>query len=141
MKFLGWAVIISSTLVLAVSAGDATNNVTGTWKAVFVNPENGPKMFSAVVLNLEADGEKLTGTCHAGRWPGDAPITDGKVDGDRISFTVVGKLSASSGFPKMTFTGTRYGKLVDLTMVFEGLGAVGEKAEFEMLGKKVRETR
>jgi hypothetical protein len=139
MKFLGWAVIISSTLALAGSANDGANNVTGTWKAVFVNPESGPKTFAAVVLNLEANGEKLTGICHAGSWPGDAPISDGKLDGDRISFTVVGKLPASTGLPKMTFIGTRYGKLIDLTMVFEGLE--DRKVEFEMVGKKVSEAR
>jgi hypothetical protein len=141
MKFLGWAVMMTATLALAGSATDVANNVTGTWKAVFVNPERGPKMFAAVVLNLEANGEKLTGMCHAGNWPGDAPITNGKVDGDRISFTVIGKLPASTGLPKMTFTGTRYGKLVDLEMVFEGLELDGRKDVFDMVGKKTSEAR
>jgi hypothetical protein len=139
MKILGWAVIISSTLAFAGSPNDVANNVTGTWKAVFLNPESEPKSCAAMVLNLEANGEKLTGMAHAGSWPGDAPITNGKIDGDRISFTVIGRLPSSTGIPKMTFTGTLSGKLVDLTMVFEGLE--DRKIEFEMVGKKVSEAR
>jgi hypothetical protein len=44
------------------------------------------------------------------------PISDGKIDGDRISFTTIGKLGSSSGYPKMRFEGTLNGREMRLTM-------------------------
>lgn len=66
---------------------------------------------------FEAEGDKLTGKANIGMgWPGAAPISDGIIDGDRISFLVLGKLSSSEGYPKMRFTGTVHGDEIALTM-------------------------
>ncbi len=62
----------------------AAADVTGKWTAEV--PGRGGNMMK-VNMNLKADGEKLTGT--VGGRMGDAEISDGKIDGQSISFTVV----------------------------------------------------
>jgi hypothetical protein len=112
MKFMRPAFLLA-TLAICASAGD----VAGKWKAAFLGPkEKCPKTFCEVVLNFKVDGDKVTGVAQMGNWPGDAPISDGKIDGDRISFTTIGKLWSSSGFPKMKFAGTLNGGEMRLTM-------------------------
>lgn len=63
------------------------------------------------------DGNRLTGTAHIGDYyPGTAPITQGMIDGDHVSFTVVGEHPSSNGLPTMKFTGTIHGDEMELTM-------------------------
>ena len=66
---------------LAVSAAD----VTGKWTAQV--PGRGGNMQNNTFV-FKADGAKLTGTLEGGRG-GPVEITDGKIDGENISFTVV----------------------------------------------------
>src|SRR4051794_33934793 len=83
-----------------------TTNIDGTWAVKYVA---GPAMktIGGAEFEFKADGDKLTGTANVGvGWPGKAPISNGKIDGDRISFTVYGKQWSSSGYPKMHFVGT-----------------------------------
>jgi hypothetical protein len=79
-------------------------------------------MFSRVVLNLKADGAVLTGTVQAGRWPGDAPISDGVIEGNRFAFNAIGSTPSSSGYPKMVFSGTFDGNQMKLTMAWSCVG-------------------
>jgi hypothetical protein len=64
----------------AVLAADST----GTWKASIETP-NGT---IEATFALKADGAKLTGTVTSGQM-GESQISEGKVDGDNISFSVV----------------------------------------------------
>ena len=64
------------TLLLTVSAFAA--DATGKWKASM----EGPNGQMELTFNLKAEGGKLTGTM------GELPISDGKVDGDNVQFTV-----------------------------------------------------
>ena len=59
-------------------------DVTGKWTADMQTP-NGNTM--TMTMNLKADGDKLTGTVSGRR--GDTDISDGRIDGDNISFKVV----------------------------------------------------
>lgn len=68
------------TMVLAVSAFAA--DVTGKWKASF----EGPNGAMEITFDLKVDGDKVTGTASGPM--GDQPITEGKTDGDNITFTV-----------------------------------------------------
>ena len=68
------------TLLLAVSAFAA--DVTGKWKAT----TEGPNGQMEITFDLKADGNKLTGTATGPM--GQVPISEGKLDGDKISFTV-----------------------------------------------------
>ena len=69
-------------------------------------------------FDLNVDGETLTGTVHAANWPGDGPISDGKIEGDRVRFTMVGTLPYTTnggvGYPKLCFNGTRHGSEMKL---------------------------
>jgi hypothetical protein len=77
------------------------------------------KTIAGADFEFKADGNTLTGTANVGHgWPGLATVSDGRIDGDRISFTVQGRLWSSTGYPKMRFTGTVSGDEIRLTMDF-----------------------
>ena len=111
--------------VLTVNAV-AQPTLTGVWRTVVTpgQPRNRmPTMFGEVVLDLQADGARLTGTARMGDgWPGLAPVQNGKVDANRFSFEWTGTIAASGGvplasrFPHLTFTGTIDGARMTLSM-------------------------
>ncbi len=83
-------------LLVAVSAFAAPAD--GKWSGTVSTP-NGD---FPVAFAFKADGAKLTGTM-AGMDGMDFPITDGKVDGDKIAFSVTLDFG---GMPlKLTYTG------------------------------------
>ena len=67
------------TLAMAAFAADPS----GKWKAVYQG-DSGPM---DITYSLKVDGGKLTGTVTIP--DGEYPISDGKVDGDIVTFTVV----------------------------------------------------
>ena len=69
-------VILTATLMFAA-------DVTGAWKGEVKGP-NGDGF--QLTFNFKQDGAKLTGTVSGPG--GDIEISNGKVDGDKISFTV-----------------------------------------------------
>src|SRR5882672_5118033 len=72
------SVVLLATLALSASA----NDISGTWKVWFVGPiDERPKMVSEMTFDLTVDGDKVTGMAHMANWPGDAPISEGKIDG------------------------------------------------------------
>lgn len=71
-------------------------DVTGKWTAE-TEGRNGEKRTQ--IITLKADGDKLTGTVATGQGAG-RDITDGKIKGDEISFTVTGNNDR-----KMNYTG------------------------------------
>ena len=110
MKLLALALVLSTAVSPQVPVSDAQ----GIWKAVFVGPlEDRPSMVSEMEFEFSVDGHELTGMAHIGEWPGDAPISEGRIDGTRISFTVNGRspwwskssTASLSGYPKLKFTG------------------------------------
>src|SRR5690348_12699910 len=109
MQFLR-ATLLTAALVFTASAAD----LDGTWKAVFLgDPGTWPKMVAFMTFDVKTDGNQVTGIAHMSSWPGNAPITEGKLEGDRITFTALGNSPwrsggperSASGFPKLTFTG------------------------------------
>ena len=79
MFFIGIALI----LVLTVSAVAA--DIAGTWIA----ERQGPQGVVQTTFNFTVNGDTLTGTVSRGGRMGDAEITEGKIEGDEISFFVV----------------------------------------------------
>jgi hypothetical protein len=73
--------LLSLMLVLAFTAAAA--DVSGTWKAATETPNGNFE----TTFKFKADGDKLTGST-SNRFMGETAISDGKVDGDSISFTV-----------------------------------------------------
>jgi len=103
----------------------SSNAIDGTWVAMFTGPMGDrPKMVSEIVFDVTANGDSPTGTVHAASWPGDAAMSDGKMGGDQITFTMVGHLPFQTGrsgeivtgYPKLCFTGTRHGDEMDLEL-------------------------
>ena len=145
MRCICCAVILASMLPLTASA----NNIDGKWKAWFVGPmANQPMTVAEMVFDLKAKGNTLTGLVYMANWPGDAPISDGKIDGNRISFTAIGKHPwksggegwRSSGYPRLKFSGTIQGSKIKLRLIWDSVLIYGTRGadarELEMEGKK-----
>ncbi len=69
-------------LILALAVTAFAADPSGKWVANFES-ENGSM---ELTFNFKVDGDKLTGTVTGPQ--GDLAISDGKVDGDNITFTV-----------------------------------------------------
>ena len=74
-----WLLILIAVFALTASAAD----VTGTWKGTAETP-NGTIERTFV---FKVDGDKLTGETTS-QMMGKSTITDGKIDGDNLTFTI-----------------------------------------------------
>jgi hypothetical protein len=79
------------TILLVASFALMAADVSGKW--TYEQPGRGGNPGRPVTITLKQDGAKLTGSVPGfGRGGGDPPppteITDGKVDGNNVSFTV-----------------------------------------------------
>ena len=95
--------------VLTASAAD----VSGTWKAAIETP-NGPL---ETTFQFKVDGNKLTGST-SNQFMGETPISEGKVDGDNLSFTV--NASFNGNDMKLNFKGKVAGDEMKLTLDIPG---------------------
>lgn len=109
-------------LALAISAFAA--DPTGKWAASM--PGRGGNTMT-VTFNLKADGDKLTGTVSGMR--GDTDISDGKVDGDNVSFSVVRQFNGNTF--KTNYKGALEGDTIHFTMVREGGNGAGGERKFD----------
>jgi hypothetical protein len=107
--------------IFAISAYAA--DVTGKWTAEV--PGRGGNMQTNTIV-LKQDGTKLTGTLDGGRG-GPVEITNGKVEGDTVSFTVVRNFNGNE--IKQNFKGTVSGSEIKFTRSMEG-GPGGQPVEF-----------
>jgi hypothetical protein len=119
---------------LIFTAGVATvciwaADVSGKWTAEMQGQGGNTR---TVTMNLKADGSKLTGTVNGGRG-GDSEITDGKVDGNDLSFSVVREFNGN----KMTSTykGKLDGDVIHFNMKMEG-GPMGNMPDRQFDAKK-----
>jgi hypothetical protein len=134
-------------LFAAIAFGASAADITGTWKAVFVN--DAPKTASEVILHLAPDGERLRGNAHVGAL-GEAPVVDGKIAGDRISFTLYPNApwrnryasgEEAGGLPKLLFVGTVQGSEIKFTLLWDSVTLYGKPpAGKEFLLKATRAT-
>jgi hypothetical protein len=110
-------ILIAAGLALAADA-------TGTWKASIETP-NGTIENTFV---LKVDGGKLTGKVSSGQM-GESEISEGKVDGDNISFAVVRSFNGNE------FRINYKGKVTESEIKFTGEIA-GMDRTFEFTAKK-----
>ncbi|HJZ97942.1 MAG TPA: hypothetical protein VKE70_15635, partial [Candidatus Solibacter sp.] len=75
------ALLVALLAVFAMTAAAA--DIAGIWKAVVDTPNGAMES----TLDLKVQGTKLTGTVASAQMPA-TPISDGKVDGDNLSFVV-----------------------------------------------------
>jgi hypothetical protein len=99
-------------------------DVTGKWTAE-MQGRGGNTM--TVTMNLKADGNTLTGTV-SGR-NGDTDISDGKIDGNNISFSVVREFNGNQF--KQNYKGTVNGDTIHFTVAMEGGPGQGRSREFD----------
>jgi hypothetical protein len=102
---LSWGVLVCLVAAMVALAADAS----GTW-TYQTEGRRGPQ---SVTLTLKASGESLTGSISGGRG-GAVEISDGKVNGDDISFTVVREFNGNQITTK--YTGKVSGDTLNLTI-------------------------
>jgi hypothetical protein len=92
-----WIVILAFALPLAAPAADAPN-ISGTWAASF-DTQIGKQEYTYTFV---VKGSQLTGRAKSAN--GDTEITEGKVDGSKVSF--VENLSYQGMPLRIVYTGT-----------------------------------
>ena len=97
----------------------AAADISGKWTAEVPGRQGA---MQTTTFNFKVDGDKLTGTMAGPR--GDAPITDGKISGDDISFTVSREMNGNT--IKMNFTGKVSGGEIKFKRVVEGRDQTAE---------------
>lgn len=83
-------------------------DVTGKWAGAAGAGKGAPQTF-----NLKQDGSALTGTVEGGRG-GPLEISNGKVEGDKVSFEVVREFNGNS--ITLKYSGTVSGNAMQLTV-------------------------
>jgi hypothetical protein len=112
--------LLLSCLVAAVAfAADAT----GKW--TYEMPGRGGQTQQGSIT-LKVDGANLTGTVGGPR--GDTEITNGKVDGDTVSFSVVREFQGNS--MKMNYVGKISGDTIQFKVARDGGDGQGRAREF-----------
>ena len=101
--------LLMLVFVLTASATD----ISGTWKAAIETP-NGPL---ETTYQFKVDGNKLTGST-SNQIMGETAISDGKVEGDNLSFVVKGSLNGSE--ITLNYKGKVTGGEIQLTVEVPG---------------------
>ncbi len=107
--------LLALTALLTFSFVAAAADASGKWTAEV--PGRGGNT-ATNTFTLKASGAKLEGSVSNPR--GDSPITDGKVDGDNISFAQV--MSTPNGDFKINYKGVVKGDTIEFTREVEGRG-------------------
>lgn len=118
-KFLMSAVLMALVAISALAA-----DIDGKWKSSFTGP-NGNTIENTITL--KADGAKLTGSMENQR--GKTDISEGKVDGNKVSWVVVRNFNGNE--VKMQYSGELKGDELMLKMSF------GDR-DMEMTAKRVK---
>jgi hypothetical protein len=129
--------------VNTASAGD----MDGVWKAEFIGDwGERPKMVSEIYFDLTVNGNSLSGAVHAASWPGDAVISNGTLNGDRVSFEMVGHSpfqagrpgAMVTGYPKLCFTGIGNGNEMRIDLLWTEARTSCENGKLlRMAGKRL----
>ena len=128
-----------ATLLTATCLAAAPADFAGTWRVKYIGPPmSGPKTIGSMILAFTVDGDHVNGIAHIGSWPGFAPIANGKVEGDQISFTARGYLSSTTGIPTCRLEGTLSGgELLIRLSTIQNPGGPGSGGVWEYRGGKL----
>jgi hypothetical protein len=116
MKTLAAAFVL---LLVTFSAAFAAD-IDGKWKSERTMDRNGQSMTITIVFDLKADGSKLTGKLKITTPRGDreADVADGKIDGNKFSFSTV--TEGPNGNMTTKYEGTVEGDTLKGTSAREG---------------------
>jgi hypothetical protein len=118
-----WILALMAVFVLTASAAD----ISGNWKATAEGP-NGAMERTFV---FKVDGNKVTGESTSSMM-GKSTITDGKVEGDTVTFTLNGKFGDQE--VKLNYKGKIKGN--EITFTSEMAGGGGGGAPIQWVAKK-----
>ncbi|MFN0167297.1 MAG: hypothetical protein ACKV22_12780 [Bryobacteraceae bacterium] len=118
-------IFLTPLLMVGLAVYALAADVGGKWKASFQTPNGATR---ETLFTFKVDGDKLSGTVSGQR--GESQITDGKVEGDSISFAVVRNFNGNEF--KMNYKGKVAGDEIQMT-------AGGGQRSFEMTAKRVKE--
>ena len=104
-----WLLIPMVICALTSQAAD----ISGTWKGTAETPAGTVQR----TFVFKVDGSKLTGETSSDRF-GKSQIQDGKVDGDKISFTIA--VSFQGNEAKVNYTGKVNGEEIKFTVAVPG---------------------
>src|ERR1022692_4010728 len=104
-------VVMAALFAAVASAAD----ISGNWKGTTEN--QGATIERTFVFKV--DGAKLTGETTS-EMMGKSTITDGKIDGDNISFTITAKFQENE--MKLNYKGKVTGDTIKLSVDFQGGG-------------------
>jgi len=129
-------------LLLGIATSASATDIAGTWRVTYVGGFAW-KPIGGAEFEFKVKGKRLEGMAHVGRgWPGTAPISDGTIDGDHISFLVFGQAPSSDGYPKMRFSGTFQGDEIRLTMtLFYSGEETANHGETDFKGSRIRNSK
>jgi hypothetical protein len=147
MKQIHGAALAGALALFALPAL-AADSLTGKWSGTV---QGGQGNDVPLVFDLKADGMKVTGTVTvtggaAGGMPATA-ITDGKIEGDKVSFKLPFSMGPAGGggggggaAPPIviTYEGTLNGDELMIKSTFPGFGG-GEPTVSEFTAKRVKE--
>ena len=120
-------VFLSACLVLACTMLAYASDISGKWTAQ-VQGRGGQTREQTFTFKVE--GSKLTGTVTGGQ--GENPISDGKIAGNDVSFTVVANFNGNE--VKSLYKGTVAGDEIKFTRTREG----GNNPPQEFTAKRVK---
>ena len=103
--------ISCATLALLAAGAALAADVSGKWTGEMSGPDGGGM---SMTFKFKQNGTKLTGTMDGPQ--GEVEITDGKVEGNKISFTV----SFENGDMKVVHEGTVEGDTIVLNVKMAG---------------------
>ena len=108
-----------TAVLLVVALGAFAADVTGKW--TFEQPGRGGNPGRPVTITLKQDGSKLTGETNSS-FTGKSAITDGKIEGDNISFNI--KASIQGNEMTLSYKGKIAGDTIKLSSEFGGGQAI-----------------
>lgn len=112
--------LVVMTMFLAVAMLVSAADVSGKWTAQVPGRND---QVRPVNFDFKVDGDKLTGTVSGGQGQ-PAPIADGKISGDNISFSVT--MERGGNTVKQTYTGKVSGNEIQMKRE----GGQGQAREF-----------
>jgi hypothetical protein len=110
-----WLLVLMAVFAMTASAAD----ISGNWKGT-ADSGNGP---IERTFTFKVDGTKLTGETES-QMLGKSTITDGKIEGDNITFSITGNMQGNE--MKLTYKGMVAGDQIKLKVDFGGGGQTVE---------------
>lgn len=140
MKYLRFLPGVLAAIALCAPADE----IAGTWETQMDLSRSGiPQVAYDPIFEFQVQGNELSGLARLQSWPGTAPISDGRIDGNHIAFTLLHQMSYTTRgrtcYPKFRVEGTVHGDELDLTLFHAPFDCSGiASMKWEMKGRRIR---